>query len=449
MRNSNILSNVERRMTFWMGIIPNHTIIRRTLSLLCVMIFVLGQNALAQQSERHRVVKSELRRDEMRIRFRVSTSNINPNYMSNADSLERIVAWINRVQQDSLVDIVGVEFCGAVSPEGSVRFNHYLSNARLRALEKYVRSRVEIPEEIIVRNDHYIAWDELKELVSKSDFANKEDIIEIINSENRSSGEQLDSRISDLKNLDGGVTWRRLYNTFFVDLRNAYTVLITQKSLMAEYSEPILKHTIALEPMLPAKLHMEDMPIKLGAAESAPTIENRYMYVKSNLVGLGLLMANLGVEFDMGSYLSLNLPIYYSAINYFRHTIKFRTFSVQPELRFWPTKNNDGIFIGAHAGFAYYNFAFNKEWRYQDKDGKTPTLGGGLSLGYRMPLSRDNRWKLEMAVGAGVYPLHYDVFHNDYNGQLYETRKKIYFGLDNLLLGISYRIPLKSVEAKR
>lgn len=449
MHNSNNLSSVERKTICRIGIIPNRKIICRIFPLLCAMIFALGQNAFAQQSEKHKVVKSELQRDEMRIRFRVSTSNINPGYMNNADSLERIVAWVDRVQQDSTIDIVGVEFCGAVSPEGSVRFNHYLSNARLKALEKYVRSRVDIPEEIIVRNDHYIAWDELKELVSKSDFANKEDIIEVLNSENRSTGEQLDSRIGDLKNMDGGVTWRKLYNTFFVDLRNAYTVLITRKSQMVEFSEPVLKHTIALEPMLPLKLHMEDMSIKLGASESVSILENRYMYVKSNLVGLGLLMANLGVEFDIGSYLSFNLPIYYSAVNYFRHTIKFRTFSLQPELRFWPTKNNDGIFIGAHAGFAYYNFAFNKEWRYQDKDGKTPTLGGGLSLGYRMPLSRDNRWKLEMAVGAGVYPLCYDVFHNEYNGQLHETRKKTYFGLDNLLLGVSYRIPLRDVEPKR
>ena len=91
--------------------------------------------------------------------------------------------------------------------------------------------------------------------------------------------------------------------------------------------------------------------------------------------------------------------------------------------------------------FAYYNFAFDGNYRYQDKDGQTPTLGGGMSLGYRLPIGKGERWNMEFALGAGVYPLHYDLFHNEPNGQLYDTRKKTRFGLDNALVGISYRIP--------
>jgi hypothetical protein len=63
-----------------------------------------------------------------------------------------------------------------------------------------------------------------------------------------------------------------------------------------------------------------------------------------------------------------------------------------------------------------------------------------------MPISRDKNWKLEFAVGAGVYPLHYDVFYNLKNvkeGTLYETRNGNYIGLDNVTIGISYRIPYK------
>ena len=120
MHNSNNLSNVERKTICRTGIIPNRKIICRIFPLLCAMIFALGQNAFAQQSEKHKVVKSELQRDEMRIRFRVSTSNINPGYMNNADSLERIVAWVDRVQQDSTIDIVSVEFCGAVNLASNV-----------------------------------------------------------------------------------------------------------------------------------------------------------------------------------------------------------------------------------------------------------------------------------------------------------------------------------------
>ena len=69
-----------------------------------------------------------------------------------------------------------------------------------------------------------------------------------------------------------------------------------------------------------------------------------------------------------------------------------------------------------------------------------------MSLGYRLPIGTGERWNMEFALGAGVYPLHYDLFHNEPNGQLHDTRKKTRFGLDNALVGISYRIPYKTVK---
>ena len=421
-------------------------IIARCVMMLLLLVFGFQLDISAQTAEKV-VETSELRRDAMRIRFVVAKCNINPNYMNNADSLKRIVEWIDKVQRDSMVDIVSVEFCGAVSPEGSVRFNHYLSNARLKVLERYVRSRIHIPEEIIVRNDNYIVWSELETMVENSDWENKDAILNIIRSENRSTGEVLDSRIGDLKRLDNGVTWMKLYRTFFADMRNAYTVIVTKKSQKAIDSE-----RVALEPVPTRAVAFPEPAMKSLAMApltiAPPTAEMRNMYVKTNVVGLALLMGNVGVEFDMGRYFSFSLPVYYSALNYFSHTTKFRTFAIQPELRYWPMKNDDGLFIGAHMGFAYYNFAFNGAGRYQDRNGTTPTLGGGLTLGYRMPISKDDRWKLELGIGAGVYPLHYDVFHNDYNGALYDTRKKTYIGLDNILVGISYKIPLKKVTPK-
>jgi hypothetical protein len=170
------------------------------------------------------------------------------------------------------------------------------------------------------------------------------------------------------------------------------------------------------------------------------------MYVKTNVAGLGLLMANLALEFDLGNYLSLNVPVYYSAVNYFVPTVKFRTLATQPELRVWPLRNKDGVFLGIHAGFAYYNFAWGGKWRYQDHDGSSPTLGGGFTLGYRLPISKNKNWKLELGVGAGVYPVYYDMFYNVrsvQDGQLYDTRKRSYIGLDNVQISISYRIPMK------
>ena len=411
------------------------------LALTAAMIFSVSPFMSAQE------MKPGMKREEMHVRYVVAKAKLERDYMNNAPVLDRIVEWADAVQRDTMVNILSVEFCGAVSPEGSVPFNHWLSVARLNTLEKYVRKRVDIPENLIVRSDHYIAWDELKAMVLESDLPNKDEVMAVLNTENTSTRNNLDSRIAALKALDGGKTWRIIFDRYFIHMRNAYMVIVTEKS--EKFYEQRRRNMVAAMPALSTVAQSQSEPVSLlpvVAAASSALIDTRYMYVKTNLVGLGLLMGNLGVEFDLGRYLSLNIPVYYSALDYFTPTVKFRTFATQPELRVWPMTNEDGLFIGAHAGFAYYNFAFGGDWRYQDHDGTSPTLGGGLSLGYRLPISRNKNWKLEFSVGAGVYPLYYDVFHNLPNikeGQLYDTRSKTYIGLDNINIGISYRIPMK------
>ena len=384
-------------------------------------------------------------REEMHIRYRVAKAYIDRGYMNNAPTLDRIVDWAKEVQNDTMVNIVSVEFCGAVSPEGSVPFNHWLSVARLTALEKYVRQRIDIPEDVIVRSDHYIAWDELKQMVLDSDLPNKDDIMAVLNSENTSTGDQLDSRIAALKALDNGKTWRVIFQRYFIHMRNAYMVIVTEKS--EKFYEARRRNMIPnVAPMTQVLEYKTPGLIRAAATVAPAVIDQRYMYIKTNFVGLGMLIGNLGVEFDLGRYMSVSIPVYYSGLDYFKTTLKFRTLSVQPELRVWPMTNEDGLFIGAHMGFGYYNFAFDQEWRYQDHNGTTPTLGGGLSLGYRLPISKNERWKLEFGIGAGIYPLHYDRFNNlkvVQDGQLYDTRKETYIGLDNVHVGISYRIPMK------
>ena len=400
-------------------------------------------------AQTHTIADDTQWREEMRIRYRVAKTYIDKAYMGNEATLQRIVEWVEERQRDTMVKIVTVEFCGACSPEGSVPFNHYLSSTRLTRLENYVRKRIDIPEEIITRSDHYIAWEELVQMVEESDLENKQEILAILRSENTSKGDQLDSRIGQLKAMDNGKTWRVIFDRYFADLRNAYMVIVTEKSDIAKMYDSRIREFLTpvscSEPIPSYGVRMNAAPLVATSATEA-VAQPHYMYIKTNVVGLALLNANIGIEFDLGNYLSLSIPVSYSAVNYFKPTIKFRNLSVQPELRVWPMKNNDGLFIGGHMGFAYYNFAFDGDWRYQDHNGTTPTIGGGLSLGYRLPISQDKNWKLEFAVGAGVYPLHYDVFHNMTNvkeGTLYEIRKGNYIGIDNVTIGISYRIPYK------
>ena len=171
-----------------------------------------------------------------------------------------------------------------------------------------------------------------------------------------------------------------------------------------------------------------------------------HLHLKTNALGWGLATANVAVEVDLAKHWSFTFPVYYSTWNYFKSSIKFRTFAIQPEFRYWLSMHNDGLFAGAHLGLMYYNFAINGDYRYQDHNRRSPAIGGGVSVGYRLPISRNNRWRMEFSLGAGVYSLHYDKFHNTprtKDGLLVESVKKTYWGIDQAAVSFSYAFDLK------
>ena len=185
--------------------------------------------------------------------------------------------------------------------------------------------------------------------------------------------------------------------------------------------------------------------IQAQHVEKAPYPEawSRQLHVKTNAIGLGMGIANVAVEIDLAKHWSFTLPVYYSAWDYFKTTLKFRTLTVQPEFRYWFKEQNEGWFVGAHFGLGYYNYAHDGDYRYQDHDGKSPAIGGGISLGVRTPLSKKHRWYLEFVLGGGVYDTSYDRFYNVEDGKLIDTTSKVYWGIDNAAINISYKFNLK------
>lgn len=173
------------------------------------------------------------------------------------------------------------------------------------------------------------------------------------------------------------------------------------------------------------------------------SVSCHHVYVKTNTIGLAMLVANAAVEVDLAGHWSFVLPVYYSAWDYFKSTLKFRTFCLQPEVRYWFDEANDGWFAGAHLGYAYYNYALDGSFRTQDHNRKTPSVGGGVSVGYRMPVSKDKRWRMEFSLGGGVYDSHYDKFHNEPNGRLIGDYRKTFFGIDQVNVSVVYRIEWK------
>lgn len=165
--------------------------------------------------------------------------------------------------------------------------------------------------------------------------------------------------------------------------------------------------------------------------------------IKTNLAVAPLLTLNVAAEASINNQYSIQLPIYYSAWDYGTRITKFRTFAIQPELRYWLKQTQHpygmGWFTNIHLGLFYYNIATGSSYRYQDHNGNSPAWGGGFGIGYRRHLDKHQHWLIEFEFGIGQYSMHTDRYLNRGNGWRTDSYQHIYFGPDQLAVNIVYR----------
>lgn len=398
------------------------------------------------------LVRSQESRSEFSLAFRVNSTSVDSLYSDNAVNMRDLRDFLRNVRSDSTIHITKVLFRGAASPEGSSAHNRRLAGRRLSALESIVRSEIELPDSIISHDDSDIQWELLKSLMKESDISHKEEIIAILDMKPEyveyRSGAKIDRRVLELQKLDKGRVWRQIKDMFFSRLRNACAVFVSYvKAVPPVQPETAATDTVAAEPLpidviVPDNVVVTDSLAKNAVAETLQAVPEEWrwhVYVKTNAIGWAIGVANIAAEVDIVEHWSFSFPIYWSSCNYFRQTLKFRTFTLQPEVRYWLSDSGNGWFAGAHFGLGWYNIATCGDYRIQDHNGDSPAIGGGVSVGYRLPLCGNGRWRMEFSLGAGAYSVHYDKFRNEPNGLLVDTEKKTWFGIDRASVSVVYK----------
>lgn len=381
-------------------------------------------------------------RTEICIDFRVSSDVIDPSYSDNAARIKETIDFLKSIREDETVNLIEVSFCGAASPEGSDQLNRRLARGRLIALERLVRKEVDIPDSLIKRNDSYIPWENLKSQIEASELECKNEVIAILEEESKlvnyhQPNTHIDNRIVKIRQLKDGKVWEQMQNHFFEPMRNASAVFITVKTEMPSV-EPTVAPTVVPETVLAEEVLVPE--VKGWSSK---------MHIKTNVIGLGMGIANIAAEIDLAPHWSIAVPFYYSGgYDYFKPTVKFRCIVVQPEARFY-VKGNDGFYLGAHLGLGWYNFALDGEFRIQDYKGRTPAYGGGLGLGYALNFKKNPRWGMEFSIGGGAYKTKYDMFYNEINGPYAKHGVEgWYYGVDNASISFTYSFNLKK-EGRR
>lgn len=390
-------------------------------------------------------LSAEVQIDTLTVYFKIGNANWDATYKENEARTKEFVQRIKETQTKTGHKIVGVLFHSNTSPEGTRYINERLGNKRAQSIVDRLAKDLVFPDSVVKIEPMWSQWDDLhKYIIEHGDMKYHDELLEII--ENKSlSDAQKERRV---RNLRGGAPWRYLLNNVFPDMRYSEIRVFVgiempklNEKLQVVEPEPTPEPESIPEPAPEPEPVVEvvDTPVVVTPVQEGPYDK---LILKTNTIGWAGMMANLGVEYQHKSGLAFHLPVYYSAMNYFTRTLKFRTFLIQPELRYYIPKV-EGLFVGGHFGLAWYNVAFDGDWRYQDHGRNTPAIGGGVNVGYKMPISKNKKWGIEFSLGVGAYQLHYDKFINEQGGKLAYSEKRTFIGVDNAAVSFTYTFDLK------
>ena len=178
-------------------------------------------------------------------------------------------------------------------------------------------------------------------------------------------------------------------------------------------------------------------PMQTDELVSVSQTSSRYVAVKTNLAAWAGTIMNLAADVQVSEHFSVELPVLWCPWHVSsKHAVK--TFTIQPEGRYWLARPGKGHFFGVHAHIGWFNVKWNRD-RYQDTS--RPLLGAGISYGYLLPLGE--HWAGEFTLGAGYANMKYDTYYNIGNGARIDTRTKNYWGITRVGISVVYRFNLK------
>ncbi|MBE6236863.1 MAG: DUF3575 domain-containing protein [Bacteroidales bacterium] len=429
----------------------------------------------------------------------------------NYPKFNAAVYELSQVLQDPSKELLQVWICGSTCPDGLWGENVTLSQARTDAAAEYLTEITGIPEYKIHKESLNEDWDRLAELVAASDLPYKAEILYIIRT--KKWGE----RKTALQKLDGGKVWKTLQKDFFPKLRCVRFAIYckwdpTKPYLTAPVEEPVMKETVVetakdtvyvrdtvfvVRQPAPVVVVKDTVYVDAPVAQpvevqtqvqtpvqnpvTATMLDQAYeqyraayerpkkywdtpwmMGLKTNLIADALAVPMVGVEFQIGKSVSLDIEGWLTHTNIFcKEDTNTNFYGLTPELRWWIKGNTmrKGSFVGVHARLGWYTMQWTDGLLYQngpkdvwegnfhDAGNSNPAWSAGFTYGYSLGLGHKANWGIEFLLGVGY--AHYAHNTAAYNGTMWEFvehQDKHHFGITRAGINLTYRFSLRRVK---
>lgn len=355
--------------------------------------------------------------DSTRIYYRQGYRYVDTSLRSNGSVLKNLCAKIEKsLQEETLEKVVIYAY---TSPDGTNKANTALAARRADSLESWILRNTVLPGKLLEKNSGGIAWDLLREAVSKSEMQYKEEVLRILDNTPvwvfDGNSRVVSSRKKELMDLKGGVPYRYMYEHLFPDLRSSIAILLyirvqepqaeeEVEPAAPEESEPVAPE----EDMTPVAPQENVKPVapeekaipEAGDDATSVAPEKGYeplhrLALKTNIIYDLALMPSLEVEYMIDDRWSVNAE---GEVAWWRKESKHKYYQIatlSPEIRYWfkTKKRWHGHYVGLFGGGSWYDLE-NGRRGYKGEFWKA-----GLSYGYMFPIGRSLSFEAGLGLG--------------------------------------------------
>ena len=386
------------------------------------------------------------------------------------------------INRDSL-ELVYIMLRGAASPEGPTRFNKFLGEKRAETMLNFIKENLTIPDDgsfdMEIDIEDYRTLCLMMRRQGDKDYGYVQTLCD-----QYLPKKQIDKLKATLRAARQGTLWLRLFREYFPRLRAARIVFffraprtyaprvipetpipevpvtpfeVEEKPVKPE--TPTVVQPVAVTPVVvppeieivkpeePEVVVPETPVIPDTPVVSVDSVVMRYprrelLSVKTNMLLYGVYMPggydkwcpipNVAIEyyplrghFTYGA--SFDCPWWQ---NYWGHKY-FQVRNYQLEARYYLRKGDielrpegkgaayKGLYFQAYGHATIFGICFDKDHGYMGEGG-----GGGLGIGYVLPLSKKGHWRLEFQLQAGIFFYKYDPyqFENLVNPDFHDNR---------------------------
>ena len=389
----------------------------------------------------------------------------------NDTLLLRLKNEVLPLANENRLKLVGLMIRGAASPEGDTRHNEYLGKARADNLLRFFDDHLLVPFDTshfymqasledyrylcylmkdagdkdyrLVQGwcDQYLPKDQTEQLKCGQNLPKNQ--TEQLKRDQNLSMNQTEQLKQVLKTYDGGRLWQRLLHDYYPALRAARVVSFFEDSTKVERMKPVPVASPDSMALAPVVWEPQTETVRLPRRE--------YLSVKTNLLFDVAYMPgynrwcpipNIAVEyyplrghFTFGG--SVDFP-------WWQHYPKHKFFQVRnyqfesryyfkangangahgPNEAYEPNGANEphkphkpyapqtsagpafrGLYLQAYVHTALFGICFDADRGWEGEG-----FGGGVGIGYVLPLSRRGHWRLEFGAQFGIFVCRYDPY---------------------------------------